>query len=118
MAEDGEDNERKVEETKSPPQTPKKKDKTEDTSAREASGEDETDDDEDEEPRLKYVSLTKSQRSLYRNGDAVSAFLVGGDKMVSLILELNVPVLTLSLDNWYTQWQCSTSTERIPRKRD
>lgn len=48
--------------------------------------EDEDDDDEDEdeedEPRLKYTSLTKNLKPLYRNGDATSAFLVAGDKMV------------------------------------
>ncbi|MCJ1308605.1 Vacuolar protein sorting-associated protein 41 [Agyrium rufum] len=44
--------------------------------------EDDEDDGEDEEPRLKYASLTKSQGSVYRNGDATSAFLVAGDKMV------------------------------------
>ena len=38
--------------------------------------------DEDEEPRLKYASLTKQLRPVYRNGDATSAFLVAGDKMV------------------------------------
>lgn len=43
---------------------------------------DEDDDDEDEEPRLKYARLTTNLGSLYRNGDATSAFLVAGDKMV------------------------------------
>ncbi|EFW20285.1 Vacuolar protein sorting-associated protein 41 [Coccidioides posadasii str. Silveira] len=38
--------------------------------------------DEDEEPRLKYVSFTKSIGPVYRNGDATSSFLVGGDKMI------------------------------------
>ena len=38
--------------------------------------------DEDEEPQLKYASLTKAQGALYRGGDAASAFLVAGDKMV------------------------------------
>ena len=37
---------------------------------------------EEEEPRLKYAPLTKHLASLYRNGDASSAFLVAGDKMV------------------------------------
>ena len=37
---------------------------------------------EDEEPRLKYASMTKSLGAVYRNGDATSAFLVSGDKMV------------------------------------
>ena len=42
----------------------------------------EEDEGEDEEPQLKYASLTKAQGALYRNGDAASAFLVAGDKMV------------------------------------
>ena len=46
-------------------------------------GEEEDDDDEEEEePRLKYQCLTKGQAALYRNGDAASASLVTGDKMV------------------------------------
>lgn len=44
--------------------------------------EEEEDDEEEDEPRLKYVSLTKNLRPLYRNGDGTSAFIVGGDKMV------------------------------------
>ncbi|KIH93864.1 vacuolar assembly protein [Sporothrix brasiliensis 5110] len=39
-------------------------------------------DDEDEEPRLKYARLTTNLGGLYRNGDATSAFLVAGDKMI------------------------------------
>ena len=41
-----------------------------------------SEEDEDEEPRLKYASLTKHLKPVYRNGDATSAFLVAGDKMV------------------------------------
>lgn len=45
--------------------------------------EDEDDDDEeDEEPKLKYDRLTSVLGSVYRNGDATSSFVVGGDKMV------------------------------------
>jgi hypothetical protein len=44
--------------------------------------EDEEEEEEEEEPRLKYAPLTKHLTSLYRNGDASSAFLVAGDKMV------------------------------------
>lgn len=44
--------------------------------------EDEEDEEEEDEPRLNYTSLTKNLRPLYRNGDATSAFMVGGDKMV------------------------------------
>ena len=40
------------------------------------------DEDEDEEPRLKYARLTQHLGPVYRNGDATSAFLVAGDKMV------------------------------------
>jgi hypothetical protein len=50
--------------------------------------EDEEDDDEeeeeDEEPKLKYARLTQHLGPVYRNGDATSAFLVAGDKMVRL----------------------------------
>lgn len=44
----------------------------------------EEDEDQEEEPRLKYTSLTKNLKPLYRNGDATSAFLVAGDKMVRI----------------------------------
>ena len=42
----------------------------------------ESEEEEDEEPRLRYASLTKHLKPVYRNGDATSAFLVAGDKMV------------------------------------
>lgn len=45
-------------------------------------GEGEDEDEEDEEPRLKYAPLTKNLGSVYRNGDATSAFLVAGDKLI------------------------------------
>ena len=54
-------------------------------------GEDEVaseEEEEEEEPRLKYASLTKHLKAVYRNGDATSAFLVAGDKMVGLSLAL------------------------------
>ena len=44
--------------------------------------EDMSEEEEDEEPRLKYASLTKHLKSVYRNGDATSTSLVAGDKMV------------------------------------
>lgn len=44
--------------------------------------EEEEEDEEDEEPKLKYARLTQHLGSVYRNGDATSAFLVAGDKMV------------------------------------
>ncbi|POS87620.1 hypothetical protein EPUL_001615 [Erysiphe pulchra] len=48
--------------------------------------EDDTDEDteeeeEEEEPKLKYVRITTQLGSIYRNGDATSAFVVAGDKM-------------------------------------
>lgn len=48
-------------------------------------GEEDEDGDEDEdedEPKLKYSKLTGSLASVYRNGDATSASLLAGDKMV------------------------------------
>ena len=47
--------------------------------------EDDDDDDDEEEPRLKYATVTNRLSSLFRNGDAVSTFLVAGDKMVGII---------------------------------
>jgi vacuolar protein sorting-associated protein 41 len=47
-----------------------------------AAKDDSEEEDEEEEPRLKYATLTKSVSSLYRNGDASSAVLVAGDKMI------------------------------------
>lgn len=44
--------------------------------------EDDEDSDEDDEPELKYTPLTQHLAGVYRNGDATSAFLVAGDKMV------------------------------------
>lgn len=41
---------------------------------------------EEDEPKLKYMNLTKTLGPVYRNGDATSAFLVAGDKMVCGIL--------------------------------
>lgn len=52
-----------------------------DTEGDEDEDEDE-EDDEDEEPTLKYARLTQHLRTVYRNGDATSSFLVAGDKMV------------------------------------
>lgn len=49
-----------------------------------ADGEDDDDDGEEDEPKLKYARLTAHLLPVYRNGDATSAFLVAGDKMVSL----------------------------------
>ncbi|MCJ1354996.1 MAG: Vacuolar protein sorting-associated protein 41 [Icmadophila ericetorum] len=44
--------------------------------------EEEEEEEEEEEPRLKYISLTKNLGPVYRNGDATSAFMVAGDKMI------------------------------------
>jgi hypothetical protein len=58
----------------------------EDEDAGESEPDDDDDDDEededDDEPKLKYARLTSHLSSVYRNGDATSAFLVAGDKMV------------------------------------
>lgn len=54
----------------------------EDEEDEENEDDDDEDEDEEDEPRLKYTSLTKNLKPLYRNGDATSASLVAGDKMV------------------------------------
>lgn len=45
---------------------------------------DDEDDEDDEEPKLKYDRITSTLGSVYRNGDATSSFVVGGDKMVCI----------------------------------
>ncbi|KAF2130135.1 vacuolar assembly protein-like protein [Dothidotthia symphoricarpi CBS 119687] len=64
--------------------------------APQASDDDEDDDEADEEPKLKYSRLTTNLGPVYRNGDATSAFLVAGDKMIvgthnGNIHALNIP---------------------------
>lgn len=39
-------------------------------------------DEQEDEPKLKYHKLTANLTAVYRNGDATSSLLVGGDKMV------------------------------------
>jgi len=58
-------------------------DDDEDTDAEEEEDDDD-DDAEDDEPKLKYARLTSHLGPVYRNGDATSAFLIAGDKMVGL----------------------------------
>ena len=50
--------------------------------------EEDDEDGEEDEPKLKYARLTSHLLPVYRNGDATSAFLVAGDKMVSLSKKL------------------------------
>ena len=56
--------------------------------------EEEEEEEEEEEPRLKYASLTKNLKSVYRNGDATSSFLVAGDKMVMRTVQVKLVLLT------------------------
>ncbi|KAI0886977.1 uncharacterized protein GGS22DRAFT_119731 [Annulohypoxylon maeteangense] len=58
-------------------------------------GDDDDDDDEDEEPKLKYARLTQHMGAAYRNGDATSAFLVAGDKMIVGTHNGNIHVIQL-----------------------
>jgi vacuolar protein sorting-associated protein 41 len=55
-----------------------------DSAADSGTEDEEEDDEDDDEPKLKYARLTSQLGSVYRNGDAMSAFLVAGDKMVGL----------------------------------
>ncbi|OAA73563.1 Tetratricopeptide-like helical [Cordyceps fumosorosea ARSEF 2679] len=55
----------------------------------------ESENDEDEEPSLKISRLTPHLNAVYRNGDATSAFLVAGDKMIIGTHNGNIHVLQL-----------------------
>lgn len=46
--------------------------------------EEDEEEEEDDEPKLKYARMTGYLGPVYRNGDATSAFLVAGDKIVCL----------------------------------
>ncbi|KAL4786202.1 hypothetical protein BJX76DRAFT_136953 [Aspergillus varians] len=59
--------------------------------------EDEEDDEEEDEPYLKYSYLTKQLGGVYRNGDATSAFLTAGDKMVLGTHNGNIHVFSVPL---------------------
>ncbi|PHH50384.1 Vacuolar protein sorting-associated protein 41 -like protein [Ceratocystis fimbriata CBS 114723] len=64
----------------------------------ESEDEDESEDsDEEEEPQLKTARLTTNLGPIYRNGDATSAFLVGGDKMIVGTHNGNIHVLQLPI---------------------
>lgn len=60
---------------------------------------DDDDDGEEDEPKLKYARLTGHLLPVYRNGDATSAFLVAGDKMVRTpsIQYTMIPILTINV---------------------
>ncbi|QGA13154.1 hypothetical protein EYB26_000801 [Talaromyces marneffei] len=70
-------------------------DEDEDDEEEDDDEEEEEEEEEDEEPRLKYVYLTKCLPSLYRTGDATSALLVGGDRMIVGTHNGNINVLSL-----------------------
>lgn len=67
------------------------------TAESESEGE-EDEEDEEEEPRLGYASLTRSLGPVYRNGDATSAFLVAGDKMVRSVVTYADRCVRVSLE--------------------
>lgn len=62
--------------------------------------EDDDEDEEDEEPRLKYARLTQHLNGVYRNGDATSAFLVAGDKMVGCVCVGAYQLANVFPDSW------------------
>ncbi|EON67066.1 hypothetical protein W97_06183 [Coniosporium apollinis CBS 100218] len=55
----------------------------------------EVDDEEEDEPKLKYTRLTGNLASVYRGGDATSASMVAGDKMIIGTHNGNINVLAL-----------------------
>ena len=70
----------------------------------EDSEEEETDDDDEEEdePKLKYARMTSQLAPVYRNGDATSCFLVGGDKMVRSVWMAAWNYTEQCIDYWNT----------------
>jgi hypothetical protein len=61
---------------------------------------DDDEEDEDEEPKLKYARLTQHLNGVYRNGDATSAFLVAGDKMVGSLFVGSEQHTNVKIDRW------------------
>ncbi|KAL2809814.1 hypothetical protein BJX63DRAFT_423572 [Aspergillus granulosus] len=57
----------------------------------------EEDEEEEDEPHLKYAYLTKQMGAIYRNGDATSAFLAAGDKMIVGTHNGNIHVFSVLL---------------------
>ncbi|KAK5995571.1 S53-like protein [Cladobotryum mycophilum] len=66
-----------------------------DEESEEEDEEDEDDDEEDDEPQLKSTRLTQHLGAVYRNGDATSASLVAGDKMIIGTHNGNIHVIQL-----------------------
>ena len=60
-----------------------------DEESEDASTDVEDDDEVEDEPKLKYARLTSHLGPVYRNGDATSAFLVAGDKMVCPLIQMD-----------------------------
>ncbi|RVD80736.1 uncharacterized protein DFL_008629 [Arthrobotrys flagrans] len=58
-------------------------------------GNEDDDEGEEEEPKLKYVRLTSSMGNVYRNGDATSAAIVAGDKLIIGTHNGNIHILSL-----------------------
>ena len=56
---------------------------------------DEDEEEDDDEPKLKNARLTQHLNPVYRNGDATSAFLVAGDKMIVGTHNGNINVIQL-----------------------
>ncbi|KAL2842359.1 hypothetical protein BJY01DRAFT_216632 [Aspergillus pseudoustus] len=74
------------------------KDEEEESVTDAGSGHDDGGDDyEDDEPHLKYAYLTKQLGAIYRNGDATSAFLAAGDKMIVGTHSGNIHVFSVLL---------------------
>jgi hypothetical protein len=64
----------------------------------------EDDEEEEDEPKLKYARLTSYLGSVYRNGDATSAFLVAGDKMVGVEAISSTNLTDRNIVHWNPQW--------------
>jgi WD40 repeat protein len=96
-------------ELQSPSKRPPKPSKPESTA--DESGDDESEDEEEEEePRLKYATLTRNVSTIYRNGDATSAFHVAGDKMIVGTHSGNIHVFALPSFNSVRVYHAHTAS--------
>ncbi|KIW69609.1 hypothetical protein, variant [Phialophora macrospora] len=79
--------------------------------AADESGDDESEEEEEEEePRLKYATLTRNVTTIYRNGDATSAFHVAGDKMIVGTHSGNIHVFALPSFNSVRVYHAHTAS--------
>jgi hypothetical protein len=105
MAKDSDDHGDGTSKGKDPESSRDEETQDESESAEDSDAEEDTEEEEDEEPKLKYARLTGHLGPVYRNGDATSAFVVAGDKMVCWGTGVLRTATEIYLVHWNTQRQ-------------